>query len=780
MSAGSAHADDLLVLNGDSETLSGSQQYGLVYIDGDLRLAGDTSISASSIYIGPDASLISCFVAGTGDNGCTAGRSLTLQSSGPLTVAIPIDLTGGTGAVQPGGNLSLSGGPVSVAGDITTAGSGGGPSGQVSISSSSSLAIGGIYAPGAPVTLNASGPIDVGNDIQTEGTDAVLATDPTRVPSAGPVTVNSSGGDVRIDGSVSAYGQDAAAPGGLGGGNAGAVTITGSDVRTEDIDTTGGGSAASVPGSSAPIAITARGALRALGQLNASGQDGAGGTATPGAQITLNAAGPLTIGGAVNVSGGQSAGGGTIAIGGATVASDELLATGGDGSGAMPAGGPGGTIGVTAPSGASLGNLTAYGGGSQGGAAAGGGGAINVTSSAGSIAVGKVETEGGYQNTGSGAAGGPITLSADGDLSVGGGADANGSDAGGSADPPWSGGNAGPVTLRAATGTLSLGGNTTAQGGAGGSAKTNGALGGTGGSGGQIVVVAHAIGALASLSSAGGQGGGYGDTQGAGGPGGAIFAWTNAPIFNSQELVSSDGGDGNPTGVAGTQHQESSPTALVIAPSTGVLSFTSQSPDAQDYSVLMSVDGAAPVTALTSTATSGLQPNAPLCVPVSFTVVAVNNAVGWTSDPSAAVDYTRQPSPTQGCSDAPKIAAATPLRRSLRQLRRAHWVVTLPLEASGIGQLQATLEQNHSVAKVHKRGKRSAGKRHKRHERRAKASAKTIVTVSMQLTSPGTHVLRLPIPAAARALGGYSVRLTTTSPDGKGHLETTLTLELVR
>jgi hypothetical protein len=515
--------------------------------------------------------------------------------------------------------------------------------------------------------------------------------------------------------------------------------------------------------------MTARATLQALGRLDASGQDGAAGAGAPGNQIVLNAAGPLTIGGDADVSGGQGAGGGKITIGGDTVAADQLLAPGGNGSNAAPTGGPGGTVTVTAPNGASLGNLAAYGAGSPGGATAGGGGTIGVTSSAGSIATGNVETRGGYQGAGAGAPGGPITLSADVNLDVGGDLNSNGSDAGGSSNPAWPGGNAGAVLLRAATGTLSLGGNTTAAGGAGAGPQTSGALGGTGGTGGQIEVVAHAIGALASLSSAGGPGGDYGASQGPGGAGGALLAFTSAPIFNSQELVSSDGGNGNPTGVAGTQQQNSSPTGPVIAPSTGVLSFTSQSPGAQRYRVLMAVGGHAPVTAITSTATSGLRPRAPLCTPVSFTIVAVNDAVGWISDPSPAVAYRRQPSPSQGCSTAPKVTAATALRRSLRKLRRAHWVAALPVKASGIGALRATLHRDAGAVGTRKRGKR-----------RSAADGKTIVTISTQFARAGNHVLRVPIPAAARVPGSYTLRVTTTSPNGVGHRQTTLTLEIVR
>ncbi len=44
---------------------------------------------------------------------------------------------------------------------------------------------------------------------------------------------------------------------------------------------------------------------------------------------------------------------------------------------------------------------------------------------------------------------------------------------------------------------------------------------------------------------------------------------------------------------------------MAIDPATGVLSFTSRSPDAEKYRVLRSVGGAAPVVALDATATSG-------------------------------------------------------------------------------------------------------------------------------------------------------------------------------
>ena len=753
--APAARADDLLLLNGDSVTLSGNLKYGFVYVDGDLRLAGSTSITANSIYFGPDAYLLTCFVAGTGDNGCTAGRSLTLRANGPLTVANDIDLTAGAGTLQPGGNLSLSGSPVTVGGNITTAGSGGAASGRVSISSGSSLATGGINAPGSSVTLGARGWIDVGDDIDTEGNNQIASSNPARVPSAGAVTVGSSAGNVRIDGDVNAYGQDAPTQGGLGGGNAAPVTITGSNVRTDAIYATGGGSGASVAGASSPIKVTARGSLNTLGQLDASGQNGATGSPTPAANITLSAAGPLTAGGSVYDDGAQGVAGGssaeTINVRGATVTTGTLSAVGGD----TPAGGRsgrGGAILVGAPGGASLGALRARGGNAYGGGVSGAGGAVAVTSTSGAISVGEVETEGGYTGNGPGTDGGPITLSALGDLTIGGSLDASGSDGNGNADPPLAGGNAGKVLLRAATGTLSLASDASAEGGGGSSDSVNGKLGGRGGRGGRIDVVAHAIGPVVSLSSRGGDGGDYGYNQGPGGAGGVIYAWTDASLFDDQKVIDSDGGDGNPTGIGGHKQQDSSPTALSIQPSTGLLSFVSRSPDAQRYRVLRSTGGGAPQTVLETSATSRLKTTTPLCAPVTFTVVAVNTVMGWVSDPSRALAYVRTPSTSQSCSQAPRVLAPAQERRSLRDLRRANWVLKVPVKTNGVGTLQATLKRT---------GKNPP-----------------LATASAQLAGSGSRVLRLRTPAMRR--GSYVLRIVTTSPNGRGHTTATTTLEVAR
>ena len=297
--APAAHAADLLVLDSEQATISGMQTYGFVYVDGELRLTGDTTIKAASIYLGPNAAVRSCYVEGSGNDGCTNGRTLTLQSTGPLTVSSGIDLTGGTGTPQNGGALVLEGAQVAVGGDVNTTASGGGISGAISITSAGGISVGQILAHGAAVNLSAAGAIDVGGEIQTQGTAAIAPPDLVRGPSGGPVNLTSSAGDVRVVGNVNTTGRDGPASAGAGppGGDGGTVTITGSDVRVASIDATGGSSADANAGQSAPITLKARGSLSVLGRLDAGGQNSTVANASPGAAISASATTRLIVAG---------------------------------------------------------------------------------------------------------------------------------------------------------------------------------------------------------------------------------------------------------------------------------------------------------------------------------------------------------------------------------------------------------------------------------------------------------------------------------------------------
>jgi len=745
-----ASASDLLILNGDPPaTLSGTEQYGIVYIDGDLQLTGDTTINAASIYIGPDASIDTCYGPGTGDAQCAGGRSLTLNSSGPLTVATGIDLESGATS-GPGGNLSLSGTSVAVAGQIETDGDTGFGSGSVTISSGGPIATQGILAPGASVSLSGHGPILVGGAIQTQGARGTTPSNPsTQMQGGGPVSITASGGDVSVGGAISAQGQSAPSAGGSGGGG-GTVSISGADVYTEAISTNGGSSQApgSGPGASAPVTLTASGALTVTGAISAAGTGGAGGSGAPAAAVDLKAGGAVAVG-SVNASGAQTSAGAPITVSGTSVSAADINASGGGGSAANRNGANAAPISVTAPQGATLGQVLALGGSSDGSqsspATPGAGAAITVASSAGSISAAQVESAGGSQGVGPGANGGPLSLSAADDLVVAGNVRADGSNAGGSWSPPWSGGNAGSLYLAADTGTLTIGGNASAKGGAGatGTYAATGQLGGSGGAGAQVTLIAHAVGLLTSLSAAGGSGGGYDNTQGPGGAGGSLTAYTDAPIFNSQQLVSTDGGDGNPTGVAGKQVQNAAPSSVATT-AHGVVSFKSNSPSATRYLLEIVPSSGVPTTVLKTSKTSGLEPATPVCQKVTLEVVAVTSGIPWTSDPSSPISYTRQPSKTQTCAAPAKLKLPAKLGTTVTRAKHADWRETVRFRAAGIGTLKVKL--TYRTLKPH-------------------ASSATLTT-QLTIRKPGAQVLRLRLPGSVHGAGSGTVRLTEISPDG--------------
>jgi hypothetical protein len=422
-------------------------------------------------------------------------------------------------------------------------------------------------------------------------------------------------------------------------------------------------------------------------------------------------------------------------------------------------GGAGGTIAVTAAARTSLASLQAVGGNAPDGATPGAGGRIAVTSTAGSIATGRVATQGGWPGGGPGASGGPIRLSAHVDLTVADALSSSGTNANGEAAPPRAGGSAGAVLLRAATGTLTLADGARAEGGSGAAHPQDGVLGGAGGAGGRIDVVTRGLGTTVAISTHGGSGGDWGDDQGPGGPGGTIFAWTDAPLFDDQKVVDADGGSGSPLGASGLRVPELSPGTPTIDVA-GVLTFPSRSPDAEGYRILRSVDGGAPELVLETTQTSALRPPAPVCTPVTFTVVAVHTGVGWISDPSPPVSWLRPASATQGCGDAPRLTAPKRLRLKLVKLRRAGWRAVVPLRSSGIGSVRAEL------AREPRRGRRTA--------------RRPLATAQLALPRPGARKLAVRLPRAARRPGRFVLRLTSTSPDGRGSAATTLRLEVTR
>ncbi len=771
--AQAASADNLLLLDGDHAVVAGDLHYALVYVDGELRITGDTSITAGSIYFGPHANILTCDVegsgAGTGTNACTTGRSLNLSSPGQITVSGGLNLTAGTGTPRTAGSLTVSGGQVAIGGDVNTSGSNGGFSGAVALNSAGGLSVGAIYAPGTSVSVSAGGSVDIGGDIQSQGTANQPPTDPSRAQNGGPVSVGSVAGDVRVNGNINASGRDAPTAGGAGllGGNAGAVAISGSDVRVGAIDTTGGSSADTSAGFAAPISLSARGALSVLGRLDAEGTGSAHLGATQGERISAVAAGPLVISGGAFAYGATGTGGGTaggaITLQGQTVDSGPLSVAGGDAPNAAPPtnGGGGGGVSVVGNGHVSMGSVDATGGNAPALASPAPGGTIGVRSDTSSIATGRLDTEGGFPGGGNGADGGAIALSAQTNLSVGSVIDASGSNANGDANPARLAGNGGTILLRAATGTLSLGGPVRTLGGTGGGNSVAGLSGAAGGHGGRVDVVAHAMGSIVSITGDGGDGGDNGDTQGPGGAGGPIFAWSDAPLFDDQKVVQSDGGAGHPVGPSGARATEMSPTGVTIDPATLKLSFTPRSPDAASYQVTRSVPGSAPTVLPPTTLTTGIPVVIQTCVPTSFSVVALQPGVSWISDAAPAVVVVKPPSATQTCVQAPTFKASKKaLKFSLKQLRHTHFKVVVKTVSSGTGAIDATLN-----------GKVKKGRT---------TTTKTLLKLKSKAVKSGTTNLTIALPLTARKTGRYSLKIVATAPDGTHHTTTTLNLVVTK
>ena len=106
-----AQADDLIQLNGDPPVaLGGHHNFGLLYLDGTVRLARDTSIMATDVFIGPNASVQACWDLASAGNNCTNGRSLSITASGGVAISPAIDLRGVVGTNRAGGSLIIRAG----------------------------------------------------------------------------------------------------------------------------------------------------------------------------------------------------------------------------------------------------------------------------------------------------------------------------------------------------------------------------------------------------------------------------------------------------------------------------------------------------------------------------------------------------------------------------------------------------------------------------------------------------------------------------------------------
>jgi hypothetical protein len=634
-----AQADDLIQLNGDLPvTLQGGVSYGLLYLDGTVRLAGDTAITATDVFIGPDAQLQTCFIVNAND--CTNGRSLSITASGGVAISPAINLSGGTGTNRQGGSLTIHAARVVLGGGVETAGTAAG-SGAITIDAAGLVVTQNLHAPGAAIFVHGAGGVSIGGDITTSAIGDAAVMD------GGAVDLASSGGDVSVLGSIASAGRDVPGAGAIVGGNAGPVTIVAGEVRVSGgIDSSAGRGVDGSAGQAGAIRIPARGSIVASGPVTASGDVSTSGYGSDGAAITMTAAGSLAAG-SVSSTGGSST----------------SLASGAGGSVALSAGAA----------------LTAGAINTTGGRA---GGTVSITGDR--VTTGSITTLGEKLS----APGASVTLSSQSALIVGGPVDSSG--APGSSGNP--GGAGGPMLI-STHGPLTLGGRLRSEGGAGGSGAAAGANGGNGGS---IELVVQSIASSTGVLSGGGDGGNSGvqnGPQGRGGDGGRVRVWAQVPSLILLQLVDSAGGQGTPNGTDGPQKDEAAPTALSIT-KTHTLAFTANAPDAEGYRVFQSIAGA-PATVILTTKASGVAlPKVAPCVSVAYSLAAFHTGVGWQSDPVGPVGVMDPPSATQACTDAPQVTLGVrKLKKKLHPLKKKKWHVGIRFLADGMGNATVVLSR---------------------------------------------------------------------------------------
>ena len=142
-----------------------------------MRLAGDTAITATDVFIGPDAQLQTCYDPGTNGNDCTNGRSLSITASGGVAISPAIDLRGAVGTNRAGGSLVIHAARVALGGAVETAGTAA-PSGGIAIDSPGLVVTQNLHAPGAGIVVHGAGGVSIGGDVSSAGTDTATGSDP--------------------------------------------------------------------------------------------------------------------------------------------------------------------------------------------------------------------------------------------------------------------------------------------------------------------------------------------------------------------------------------------------------------------------------------------------------------------------------------------------------------------------------------------------------------------------------------------------------------------------
>ena len=302
---------------------------------------------------------------GTVDASGAPGGVVMLTSTGPLTLAAPLEVRS-RGSDSGGGSAELRGVDISInaAGRINALGGGDDFGGDIDVAATRALNIAGNVdasgGEGGVISLAAGGALSVAANFTVKA-DATASGG-----SGGEITL-AADGVVTMDGELSANGRNGSAD--TGAGDGGSIDVTGSAIavpRTAARLNAAAGSSDGVGGDIDLISTT--GAIDCQGRLEAHGPgvDGSGGS------ITLDAVGAVSVGGIFNAGGGRDGGGDIDLLGGGDlmVSATASLSVAGTSSG------DGGDIDADTDGNATLrGELIADGGPTEGG----NGGSVNVS-----------------------------------------------------------------------------------------------------------------------------------------------------------------------------------------------------------------------------------------------------------------------------------------------------------------------------------------------------------------------------------------------------------------
>ena len=545
--------------NGNAGNISITADTGNVSLVAALTANGGTTTSvgrdAGSVNITAQTGIATAAITASGtagaagnNNGGAAG-SITVVNNSTTAGAIALGaLTARTGAAQ-GTGLGGTAGTISVTNNaaatalstlaIDTSGNAGGNGGNVTLASQGSATVTGTFnTSGLVLAAGTRAGSNAGN-VTITGTNNSVTGAITANGSAANGTDQTGGnaGVVSITGAgtlnISTINARAGGATGTGaGGNAGSITLTGSNAVVGALSTAGNAN-----GAGGAISLTSTGTL-SVGTIATGGGAATGMAGRNAGAITLSAAGITAVGNitASGGTGGAGLAGGTgstvniSSIGGiAIAAANTITASGGSGGTTNGVGGNAGAITVTNSAAGNVvtGALTASSGNSIGAALTGGNaGSISVTNN---FATGNVTTAALATTGGAGGNGGSITLSSQAGvtattLNTNGTALASGT---------RTGSNAGNVTIsgvnRSITGAINASGSAAnginQVGGAAGTvsitgagtlgtstinARTGAATGtGTGGAVGSITLKGSSatIGALSTAGNANGNGG---------------------------------------------------------------------------------------------------------------------------------------------------------------------------------------------------------------------------------------------------------------------------------